>query len=183
MTLHTLPGCVVPDQARRAHTGTSLSTNCDTRVNYNQGCGVRGPPASYGAPFNARRGGWFVMARSAREGVRVWFWPRDDPVVPADVRWAVGEPEVGEVFPGPGWGPPVAHFPMGRECEYESHFDDHMMVFDLTFCVRVGGLRDLTNDLTGLYRAIGQAWPTLTADAEGRVSIVRSLRSPSNSPR
>ena len=182
MTLHTLPACVVPDQARRAHTGTSLSTNCDTRVNYNQGCGVRGPPASYGAPFNARRGGWFAMARSPREGIRVWFWPRDDPAVPADVRWAVGDAEVREVFPGPGWGAPVAHFPMGRECDYESHFDEHMMVFDLTFCVRGEVACSQVVVLTGRYRVIGRAWPTPTVDAEGRALIVsrsqNSLRLP-----
>ena len=61
MTLHTLPGCVVPDQARRAHTGTSLSTNCDTRVNYNQGCGVRSPDKhSAGAAFNTIGGGVYT---------------------------------------------------------------------------------------------------------------------------
>jgi len=131
MSLHTLPSCVMPAQPARAHTGSTLSTNCDTRVNYNQGCGVGGPPVSYGAQLNARGGGWFVMARSKEDGIRGWFWGRDDPGVPQEVR---GGEETREVSPSPAWGLPVAHFPMGRECDYESHFNEHMFVFDLTFC-------------------------------------------------
>ncbi|KAI0730351.1 concanavalin A-like lectin/glucanase domain-containing protein [Fomitopsis betulina] len=173
MTLHTLPGCVVPDQARRAHTGTALSTNCDTRVNFNQGCGVRGPPPSYGAQFNARHGGWFSVARDGREGVRVWFWPRDDPTVPADVRWAVGDPEVREVFPGPGWGAPVAHFPMGRECDYESHFDDHMMVFDLTFCGDWAGMAYPNSGCRGSCVDLVDNHPEAFVDAYWEVNSLR----------
>ncbi|KZT10733.1 glycoside hydrolase family 16 protein [Laetiporus sulphureus 93-53] len=139
MSLHTLPQCIMPQQ--RAHLGTVSSTNCDASVNFNQGCGVNGPPGSYGAPLNAGRGGWFVMARSKAEGVRVWFWARGDPNVPTEVSThpiegilGIGATGTPTLFPDPTWGPPTALFPMDSSCDYEKHFDDHQFVFDLTFC-------------------------------------------------
>ncbi|THH00761.1 hypothetical protein EW026_g1828 [Hermanssonia centrifuga] len=145
-SLHTTPNCVMPQQ--RFQTGTTVSTNCDAHANFNQGCGTdftKG--ASYGSYFNARGGGFFVMARSRNEGIRVWFWQRDDPAVPDEVRQsgsAYGVPGAPQLFPGFGgpptihpdatWGTPDADFPVGDGCIYEDHFDAHMMVFDLTFC-------------------------------------------------
>ena len=94
--------------------------------------------ASYGSTFNQRNGGYFVLARSRKEGIRVWFWQRDDPTAPGEIR--NGSPEllvVGltTIQPNPTWGTPDAAFPVGDFCDYDSHFDPHMMVFDLTFCV------------------------------------------------
>ena len=78
------------------------------------------------------------MARTREEGVRVWFWQRDDPAVPQEVQnstpaFFIAGPTT--IFPNPSWGPPDAAFPVGDGCDYDSHFDPHMIVFDLTFCV------------------------------------------------
>lgn len=117
---------------------TVTSTNCDANVNYNQGCGVQGETGSYGAPFNAAGGGWYVMARTAEDGIRVWFWARGDPTVPPEVLYAPALDILGTtISPNPTWGAPVASFPMGPLCDYATHFNAHQFVFDLTFCVSV----------------------------------------------
>ena len=147
ISLHTLPGCTMPE--KRYQTGcvlsltirlalatdwtirrTTISTNCDTSFNFNQGCGtqVRGS-GSYGRDFNSGRGGFYALARSKEYGIKVWFWPRVS-FVPVDVRENLEgvDPDL--------WGPPTAYFPTGENCGYEEHFNDHMLIFDLTFCVR-----------------------------------------------
>ncbi|KAI0259260.1 concanavalin A-like lectin/glucanase domain-containing protein [Gloeopeniophorella convolvens] len=127
-SLHTLPQCTMPgDGWSRPQSGTTVSTNCDTSVNFNQGCGVHFTESdtSYGAPFNYARGGYYAMSKTRWNGVQVWFWPRGSPDVPTRYA-AVPEPHVGH---------PAATFPMNQgNCDYESHFDAHQMVFDLTFC-------------------------------------------------
>lgn len=62
-----------------------------------------------------------------------------------------------------GWGIPEAYFPLGSggdsTCDYESHFDAHQLVFDLTFCVsyrmRFVSQESVT-ELVVVCRAIGQ---------------------------
>lgn len=90
------------------------------------------------------------MRRTRADGVAVWFWPRGDANVPPEVR---GVPMtegagggllggiVGSVAgsgarvmePNAVWGLPEAEFPPNN-CD-ASHFNAHMMIFDLTFCV------------------------------------------------
>lgn len=78
------------------------------------------------------------MVRTRAEGIRVWFWQRDDPSVPSEVQHSqpdffIAGPTT--ISPNPTWGAPDAEFPVGDWCDYGSHFDPHVMVFDLTFCV------------------------------------------------
>ncbi|RXW21845.1 hypothetical protein EST38_g4019 [Candolleomyces aberdarensis] len=77
--LHTGPGCVMPPQEGRTHTGTAGQLECDAAVNHNTGCTVKFPssPPSFGPPFNANGGGWFAMERSDEEGIKIWFWARE----------------------------------------------------------------------------------------------------------
>ena len=79
------------------------------------------------------------MERTRDEGVKVWFWRRDDPGVPdAVAQKGLSNLVFGDtptIRPDPTWGPPGAYFPVGDFCDYDSHFNAHMMVFDLTFCV------------------------------------------------
>ena len=80
------------------------------------------------------------MVRTRDEGIRVWFWARGDPKVPSDVAVAAPDLYVAgptTIFPNPTWGTPDADFPVGDWCDYDSHFDPHMMGFDLTFRVRL----------------------------------------------
>jgi hypothetical protein len=119
-------------------------------MNSNEGCGVKfAKPGSYGAPFNAAGGGYFVLRRTAAEGAAVWFWSREDPTIPPEVRGDLSNISVGigrgrglldtlvntprTIEVGPWWGLPEAEFPP-HHCD-ESHFDEMMMIFDLTFCV------------------------------------------------
>ena len=117
--------------ADRSSCRTTVSTNCDTSYNYNQGCGTQVThPRSYGRDFNSGRGGFYALARSKEYGVKVWFWSRRSLFVPFDVR------ENREVVDPDHWGQPTAYFPTGDNCGYEEHFNAHMFIFDLTFCVR-----------------------------------------------
>lgn len=132
-TLHTLPGCNMTQ--KRHQTGTTVSTVCDVNVNFNQGCQTQfNTPKSYGAGFNAVGGGWYAMKRTYRDGVWVWFWARDDPTVPDEVRFGKSQ-----LKPNPSaWGTPGARFPPD-ECNFKKFFDAHQMVFDLTFCGDLAG--------------------------------------------
>ncbi|KAF8627596.1 hypothetical protein AX17_006168 [Amanita inopinata Kibby_2008] len=126
-SLHTTPNCTLDEL--RYQSGRTVTTNCDASVNYNQGCGTTfRRPNSYGCNFNANRGGWYVMQRSRDVGISIWFWSRCDPLVPWDIK--EGLPEVN---PSPAWGPPDTYFGF-NSCDYDTHFDAHIMIFDLTFC-------------------------------------------------
>ena len=58
----------------------TLTTDCDTTVNGNEGCGLyinkSGP--SYGMLFNMNGGGYYVMVRLRVLGIQIYFWPRDN---------------------------------------------------------------------------------------------------------
>ncbi|OBZ70659.1 putative glycosidase C21B10.07 [Grifola frondosa] len=136
-SLHTTPSCTMPQQRERLQSGHTTSTNCDASVNYNQGCGVSfAKPASYGVPFNEVGGGYFAILRT-QKGVSIWFWSRNDPAVPSEIKCPsglLGDLTPPSIFPTPQWGQPEANFPTGSQCDYDSHFDSHMLMFDLTFC-------------------------------------------------
>jgi len=143
-SLHTTPSCTMPDD--RSESGTPTSSDCDTSVNFNQGCGVSfQKSSSYGSNFNSQGGGFYVMARTRQDGIRIWYWSRNDPTTPPEIRNGQlsasdsGSDSLqlfgdGGISPNPGWGMPAASFPVGDNCDYDSHFDAHVMVFDLTFC-------------------------------------------------
>ncbi|KAJ6586860.1 glycoside hydrolase family 16 protein [Mycena vulgaris] len=126
-SLHTTPGCSM--NQTRTQRGQTVSTVCDTSVNFNQGCGVEFTnPNSYGKGFNSNGGGWFAMQR-APCGIYMWFWSRDDSAVPLEVSQGLGTVNPDQAL----WGVPDAAFPTDG-CDYASHFDEHSIVFDLTFC-------------------------------------------------
>jgi hypothetical protein len=115
---------------------TSLSDICDASVNNNEGCGVLFTESgSYGTEFNRNGGGYYVMSRSREYGIRVWFWSRNDTNIPLEL--AVGEAFLEEpLFPNCTWGEPAAAFPIDPDyCDYDQHFNMHMIMFSLTFCV------------------------------------------------
>lgn len=131
VSLHTLPNCTMPQT--RVQTGMTTSTNCDVNYNYNQGCGTKDlVPISYGPGFNSIGGGYYALARSKKDGINVWFWPRLG-AVPEDVKCD------GDTVDPKKWGVPVASFPTGDDCQYEKYFDAHAIIFDLTFCGDLAG--------------------------------------------
>ena len=100
-------------------------TNCDVKAagQYNnQGCGITGSANSYGAPFNANRGGVFATEWTAA-GIQVWYFARG--AIPSDI--ASGKPAPS------AWGRPYAKFDFGASCP-SSHFKENNIIFDLTFC-------------------------------------------------
>ena len=129
-----------------------MTDDCNTAVDFNAGCGVlfTDPNSSYidpnpsytsfGDPFNRAGGGYFVTYRGP-DSVKVWFFPRtqhDD--IPEVIRY--GGQKGTPIYPDSTWGLPAAIFPFYPEyCNYETHFDPHILVFDLTFCVSLSTLR------------------------------------------
>ena len=106
------------------------TTNCDANTNGNIGCGNEFVGSgTYGNSLNANGGGWYVMVRTNRDGVSIYFWGRNDGGVPGIVRNGGGE-----ITPDASWGMPQARFPTNN-CDFNKYFDAHQIVFDLTFCV------------------------------------------------
>ena len=68
--------------------GNAVTNNCDSNADGNAGCGVQATaPNSYGKSFNGAGGGFYAMERTT-SFIKVWFWSRNDPAVPADVKTA-----------------------------------------------------------------------------------------------
>ncbi|KAI0315870.1 concanavalin A-like lectin/glucanase domain-containing protein [Amylostereum chailletii] len=93
----------------------------------NTGCGVDfAGDNTFGHAFNVNDGGFYAMERT-NAVVNVWFWARDDPKTPQDVLNGAQTVDTGN------WGTPDALFP-NTNCDIASHFDDHKIVINLTFC-------------------------------------------------
>ena len=113
---------------------TSSNNNCAVSGSDNTGCGVQfSKQNTYGKGLNDNKGGWYAMTRSSKDGISVYFWGRNDASVPQDVK--SGAKSVDPT----NWGEPEAYFP-GTSCDMASHFQEHNIVFDLTFCVCLFGL-------------------------------------------
>lgn len=140
-SLHTTPDCTMPED--RFMLGRTTSTNCDTNVNFNQGCGVNFTAATYGYPFNEHDGGWYVLHRSDW-GIRIYFWSRYDFTVPSEVS----NPR-GRIRPSFEWGFPEAVFPFTEDCSPD-HFNAHQIIFDLTFCGDFAGALYPTSGCPGV---------------------------------
>ncbi|KAF9528601.1 glycoside hydrolase family 16 protein [Crepidotus variabilis] len=124
-TLHTSGGCSMPGS--RDETGSPTQLDCNAAVNGNSGCGVKFRNSnSYGPSFNSNGGGWYALERTS-SSIKVWFWARNDGGVPAEVRNGGSN-----VTPG-NWGTPSANFP-NSQCNIASHFQEHNIVINLTFC-------------------------------------------------
>ncbi|TFK96913.1 putative laminarinase [Pterulicium gracile] len=128
--MHTSPYCMMPPG--RPMSGISTSDNCDVFSTGFSGCGTRDTRLnSFGPPFNANGGGWYALER-AGTFKKIWFWPRDDPSVPADVVSG------GAAVNTDSWGLPAAYYPDDL-CDFATHFAEHNIVINLTFCGDWGG--------------------------------------------
>ncbi|KAF8210170.1 2 beta-glucan [Mycena galopus ATCC 62051] len=172
-SLHTTPNCNMTLSRPRNQTGQTVSTQCDTKYNYNQGCGVSfNQPKSYGQPFNDNGGGWYAMRRGPSCGILVWFWPRYNSSVPIEVSQGLDI-----VNPDPAlWGEPDAVFPTDN-CDYSSHFDAHNLVFDLTLCGDwAGGSAYEASGCPGTCLDLVNNYPEAFNDAYWEISAVRIYR-------
>ncbi|KAF8057410.1 endo-beta-glucanase [Lyophyllum atratum] len=124
-TLHTGSGCTMP--ASRPETGTPTQLDCNAAVNGNAGCGVKlSSSTSYGPAFNNNKGGWYAVERT-NTFIKVWFWARNDGSVPADVKNGASTVNTDN------WGIASAFFP-NTSCDIPSHFSQHNIIINLTFC-------------------------------------------------
>lgn len=120
MTLHTSDSCVAESPLDAS--GELLSGNCAVSSSP-AGCGVNASgPGTYGQDFNEAGGGVYAVQWTS-EFIKMWFFPRN--LVP--VVLFKETPDVNQL------GPPQAHFE-GSTCDIDSHFKEHRLIFDTTFC-------------------------------------------------
>jgi hypothetical protein len=126
VTLHTSSGCKL--ESTGAMPSSKLSTSdCGSNNGFN-GCGFETENTQgYGDGFNSVGGGVYAMEWTS-EAIKVFFFPRSS--IPSDI--SSGSPDTST------WGPPVASF-SGSGCDIDSHFTNHNIVFDTTFCGQWAG--------------------------------------------
>jgi len=118
VTLHTNAGCTMQGTPTNTYSGKLGNANCQG----NSGCGIETNAGTYGAPFNSHSGGVFALEWTATY-LKSFYWPRTN--IPADITADKPNPS--------SWGLPFAYFQLGNNCP-ASHFQNHNMVIDLTFC-------------------------------------------------
>jgi len=131
-TLHTTQGCTMPIEHQNIFTGdwvtgTNGQPASDCFIDApnqwpNQGCGVLGPEASYGAPSNTAKGGVYAMEWTSSY-IQMFFFPRNR--IPADLNSNSPTPS--------NWGLPFAKFPFGAYCP-SSKFRNMNMILNTDFC-------------------------------------------------
>ena len=101
--------------------GNQLATNCYSASN--AGCGiVNDNPNSYGSTFNSVNGGMFAMEWNSKN-IAIWMW--NEGSIPDNAMSDSPNPA--------SWGMPFARWIFGSWCP-SSHFANHQVIFDLTFC-------------------------------------------------
>ncbi|KAF2088238.1 glycoside hydrolase family 16 protein, partial [Saccharata proteae CBS 121410] len=112
--MYTSEGCTV---AGTGELGTMNPLNC-----YG-GCGLTSPDStSYGAGFNSKQGGVYVMEWTS-DYIRIWSFSHSN--IPSSL--SSGSPDTSQDF-----GTPVANFQ--GDCNIDEHFQDHQIVLDITWC-------------------------------------------------
>jgi hypothetical protein len=122
VTLHTTKGCKIGPKRRRRQTGKAETYDCYNATNGNVGCGVLGPPSSYGSAFNAGGGGIYAL-EIRDEGIRAWLFPRS--AIPNDIFFGKPDPST--------WPTPLADFP-NLECDIKRHFKNLRIVVNIALC-------------------------------------------------
>ncbi|KAG8951637.1 hypothetical protein FRC04_005925 [Tulasnella sp. 424] len=136
MTWHTSPGCNL--KVPGGFTGYVNSTDCNALINNNEGCAITDQSySSSGATLKNIGGGAFAVKWDTT-GISVWFFPRA--VIPDDIL---------EFTPNPAlWGQPQAHLSPDN-CDIVQHFQEHKIIFNITFCGDWAGMTYLTSGCPG----------------------------------
>lgn len=126
VTWHTEPGCnlTASPSGQNNFTGTPVGQlDCDANINSNAGCGITDwSRVSYGEQFDAQGGGMYAM-KWDETGIAVWYFYRVS--LPQDILDGVPDPTT--------WVTPSALLsPDG--CDPFKFFNNHAIVFDITFC-------------------------------------------------
>jgi len=167
MTLHTSNGCTMQGISRKM-TGAATGADCwvsDPKQPNNAGCGVNaGSTQSYGAGFNNNNGGVYAMQWSSA-GINIWFFPRQN--IPADVTSANPTPST--------WPTPDASFPFGTNCP-ASHFANHQIIFDNTFCGDWAGAVFGANGCQGSCTTFVRDNPSAFTQAYWSINYLKTFR-------
>lgn len=118
MTAHTAPNCTMAFANQTA--STIGYYDCSEATGGSDGCSVQGAP--YGNNFNTGGGGVWVMQWTSLF-IKLWFFSRSN--IPASIT--AGAPDYTT------FGTPLANF-AGTSCNIDTHFLNHRLVFDTTFC-------------------------------------------------
>ncbi|KIW01851.1 uncharacterized protein PV09_06700 [Verruconis gallopava] len=126
-SLHTgLGTCVLTDEGS-LETGTVAATDCHTlnpttgKIENTGGCGIdSGKPNSFGTPFNAVNGGYYIT-QWTDDFIKVWFFERANK--PATLDCDV--PDVSTL------GTPDMYF---SGCDFGSRISNQHLVFSTNFC-------------------------------------------------
>ncbi|EGP87163.1 putative endo-beta-1,3(4)-glucanase [Zymoseptoria tritici IPO323] len=123
MTLHSGPLCT--NLTNTGGTGKVTLTEClSGDGTQNSGCQIAtNDSITYGAGFNANKGGVYATEWLA-DSISMWFFPRGH--CPTDALGDCPDPS--------SWGPPLARFITGDECDISAAFKDQQLLFDTTFC-------------------------------------------------
>ncbi|PQE32810.1 hypothetical protein CJF32_00001285 [Rutstroemia sp. NJR-2017a WRK4] len=124
MSLHTSANCQIPNLAS-AQLGTLNTGQCDSSFNYNSGCGITAQAGqhTYGSDFNSHGGGVYATEWTS-DHIKIWFFPRY--AIPHDILRGKPNPN--------SWSKPQAFFQGSSSCNIDTHFANHNLVFDTTFC-------------------------------------------------
>jgi beta-glucanase (GH16 family) len=117
VTLHSGPGCTISGSGSDSSSKVR-ATDCGAGGGF-QGCGMD-TETPYGDALNAIGGGIFAMEWTD-QSISVWFFKHD--AAPADLSSPTPDPAT--------WGAPTTKF---TGCDFASHFKEHKIIFDTTFC-------------------------------------------------
>ncbi|KAE9550050.1 hypothetical protein FO519_006751 [Halicephalobus sp. NKZ332] len=122
MTLHTGPNCSIINT--HDFTGHIVWRDCYVNATVqpaDSGCNIKSDLAqTFGTGLNAVGGGVYAMEWT-NEAIRVWFFSRSS--IPSDI--ASGNPDPNS------WDLPLSKF---SGCDFESHFHNHSIIFNVAFC-------------------------------------------------
>nr|XP_019010746.1 uncharacterized protein I206_04048 [Kwoniella pini CBS 10737]OCF49527.1 hypothetical protein I206_04048 [Kwoniella pini CBS 10737] len=163
--LHTADTCTLNGQTYMD--GQIGEWECSAYLTGNTGCGVKMTGAtngSYGGPVNGVGGGWYAMWRDVENsaGIYIWFWPRNSADVPEDVK--VTTTNVAN------WGIPKANMTVPA-CK--SDFNNHNIIFDLTFCGDYAGATYASSGCPGTCATFVQNYPAAFSEAYWSINSVR----------
>ncbi|KZV80203.1 hypothetical protein EXIGLDRAFT_733435 [Exidia glandulosa HHB12029] len=138
MSLHTAvnSSCLLSnDTDSSLMKGTPDQKQCAWTID-NTGCGFKDTNShSFGPAFNERGGGWYATERTP-SSLKVWFWSRNDPKVPQDVR-----EDSGTVSPST-WGLPTASFTSSSiSCDISENFQPHRFIINIELCVSLTSMQ------------------------------------------
>lgn len=131
ITLHTAEGCTMTSGPTQL-TSTKMTASGDCGAgNGNTGCPQKTTEkGNFGASLNSGGGGIYAMEWTS-SSISVWWFPRGSSL--ASTLSASNSSSAAGVDTST-FGTPTAQFTGGSGCDIDTHFKEHNIVIDTTFC-------------------------------------------------